>query len=288
MTAIERASSESASSTCRPSSCRPRCHSVSARARYAPTWRSAAPSTRSWTPNPPAWPLRAEHLGELRRVGMAIKHAVESAVRVVHPGETELARHLRDDLHRTAVLRRGAPAQRHDLRGRRGRSIAMRNRHLRGNGGARGDGTARRRTRRSSTRASSARGFAAAWPARRRWASIRRSCPRSKAKPTSPARACSSSTTPIRCGTDSGFRDTRLRRRPCCEVLAAPVASQRQTFLIAGEAPPFLMRDSRRAAVISRSPADRARSASPSVNCRAHAFVIERGTDPACLPDGQV
>ena len=34
--------------------------------------------------------LRAEHLGELRRVGMAIKHAVESAVRVVHPGDTDL------------------------------------------------------------------------------------------------------------------------------------------------------------------------------------------------------
>ena len=57
----------------------------SAPARFAPTWRSAARSTRSWTPSRPAWPSGPEHLGELRRAGMAIKHAVEAAVQVVHP-----------------------------------------------------------------------------------------------------------------------------------------------------------------------------------------------------------
>jgi proline racemase len=34
--------------------------------------------------------VRPEHLGELRRAGMAIKRAVEAAVRVVHPDEPEL------------------------------------------------------------------------------------------------------------------------------------------------------------------------------------------------------
>ena len=34
--------------------------------------------------------IRPEHLGELRRVGMTIKHAVESAVQVVHPDEPGL------------------------------------------------------------------------------------------------------------------------------------------------------------------------------------------------------
>jgi proline racemase len=34
--------------------------------------------------------VRPEHLGELRRTGMAIKHAVDAAVRVVHPDEPEL------------------------------------------------------------------------------------------------------------------------------------------------------------------------------------------------------
>jgi trans-L-3-hydroxyproline dehydratase len=34
--------------------------------------------------------VRPEHLGELRRVGMAIKHAVEAAVQVVHPDEPGL------------------------------------------------------------------------------------------------------------------------------------------------------------------------------------------------------
>jgi proline racemase len=34
--------------------------------------------------------VRPEHLGELRRTGMAIKRAIEEAVQIVHPDETEL------------------------------------------------------------------------------------------------------------------------------------------------------------------------------------------------------
>ena len=101
------------------------------------------------------------------------------------------ARHLRDHLHGAAVERGRAPAQRHDLRRGGGRSFAVRYGHVRGDGRARGHGPARRRTRRSCTRASSARGFAAGWRARPRSASTRRSCQKSRAKPTSPVRACS-------------------------------------------------------------------------------------------------
>ena len=63
------------------------------------------------------------------------------------------ARHLRHDLHRPAERRARRSAQRDDLRRRRGRSIAVRHRNRGGDGGHRRDGTARRRTGRSCTRA---------------------------------------------------------------------------------------------------------------------------------------
>ena len=75
-----RASSASASSTCRRSSCTRRCPFASAAARSASTWRSAARSTRSSMRKSAGLPVAAEHLADLRRAGMAIKHAVEAAV----------------------------------------------------------------------------------------------------------------------------------------------------------------------------------------------------------------
>ncbi len=98
-------------------------------------------------------PIDAAHLPELRRVGMEIKHAIEAAHTVVHPLDPGLERDLRHDLHRSAERRGRRSAQRHHLRRRGSRSVAVRHRHRRGDGGHRRDGTARRPTGRSCTRA---------------------------------------------------------------------------------------------------------------------------------------
>ena len=98
-------------------------------------------------------PIDAAHLPELRRAGMEIKHAIEAAQTIVHPLDAGLTGIYgtiftgppSDDARRSA--------QRHDLRRRRGRSIAVRHRHGRGDGGGRRDGAARRATGRSCTRA---------------------------------------------------------------------------------------------------------------------------------------
>ena len=70
---------------------RPACPSTgSARARCRSMSPSAARSTPSSMPRPRALPVVAERLTELRQTGMAIKHAVEAAVTVVHPAEPGL------------------------------------------------------------------------------------------------------------------------------------------------------------------------------------------------------
>ena len=105
---------------------------------------------------------------------------------VAHP-ERAAARRASTARSSPAPRRPGRrPAQRDDLRRRRGGPIALRHRHLRGHGGARRDGPARRRTRRSRTRASSAPRSAAGSSAKRPSASCRRSCPTSRARPSSP------------------------------------------------------------------------------------------------------
>ncbi len=89
--------------------------------------------------------VRPEHLNELRRAGMAIKHAVEAAVPVVHPLEPELR-----GIYGTIFT---GPPSSEDAHLRnvtifaegRGRSIAVRDGHVRGDGRARGHGSARRR-----------------------------------------------------------------------------------------------------------------------------------------------
>ena len=88
-------------------------------------------------------PIDAAHLPELRRTGMEIKHAIEAALTIVHPLDPGLT-----GIYGTIFT--GPPSdddcrssQRHDLRRRRSRSIALRHRHGRGDGGGRRDGLAR-------------------------------------------------------------------------------------------------------------------------------------------------
>ena len=91
---------------------------------------------------PPACRSMRRILPELRKLGMMIAREVEKLRRVVHPNDAGPRRHLRHDLHRAGAAAGCAPAQRHDLRGCGSRSIAVRHRHRRGDGGAQRHGTA--------------------------------------------------------------------------------------------------------------------------------------------------
>jgi proline racemase len=84
-------------------------------------------------------PIVPERLPELRAAGMAIKHAVEQAVTVVHPTEPGCTASTARSSPAPLVRSRG-PAQRHDLRRGRGGPLALRHGHLRGDGGARRHG----------------------------------------------------------------------------------------------------------------------------------------------------
>ena len=78
---------------------------------------------------PAAWrpsPRRAR-----ARAGMAIKHAVEAAVRVVHPLEPGLHGIYGTIFTGPPSTDDARPAQRHDLRRRRSRSLAVRHRDVR-------------------------------------------------------------------------------------------------------------------------------------------------------------
>ena len=170
----------------------------------APTSPSAAPSTRSSTAKRSGCRSTLPHLPELRRVGMEIKHAIEAAQTIAHPLEpglhgiygTIFTGPPSDDTRR--------PAQRHDLRRRGSRPIAVRHRHGRGDGGDRRDGPARRRP---AVRARKPDRHAVHRPRRvahRGRRVSRRSCPKSRAPRGSPAstRFSSMQTDPLR----EGFR----------------------------------------------------------------------------------
>ena len=102
------------------------------------------------------------------------------------PGQRP-ARDLRHDFHGAGPAPRRASAQRHDLRRCGSGPIAVRHGHGRGDGGAQRDGRARRR---HPVRAREHRRHALhrdASSGGRRWATSRRSCRRSRARPGSPA-----------------------------------------------------------------------------------------------------
>ena len=88
-------------------------------------------------------PVTPERLPELRATGMAIKHAVERAITVVHPTEPGLTGIYGTIFTGPPTAPGARSAQRDDLRGRRGRSIAVRHRHVRGARRARRDGPRR-------------------------------------------------------------------------------------------------------------------------------------------------
>ena len=163
-------------------------------------------------------PVRPEHLSDLRRAGMAIKHAVEAAVPVVHPDEPQLR-----GIYGTIFTGPPSSEDAH-LRNVTIFAEAEVDRSPCGTGtcavmavlAAMGLLGAEQTFVHESIIGTRFRGRV---PARRRSASCRRSCPRSRAKPTSPARTCSSSTSRTRCGTGSGFsfrggHDGAARRAP--------------------------------------------------------------------------
>ncbi len=84
--------------------------------------------------------ITPEHLPSLVRTGRAIKSAIDDHASTDHPDGPAIERLLRHHLVRTARHRRRrspAPAQRHDLRRRRGRPLAVRIGHVRSTRGAR-------------------------------------------------------------------------------------------------------------------------------------------------------
>ena len=115
-----RASSACRSSTCRRSSSRRACPIRVRRPRSSPwTSRSAARSTRSSTPKPPACRWCRSGCLSSAQIGMAIKRAPSSAA---HGRASDRARpdgDLRDDLHGARVGAGRRSAQRDDLRGPR-------------------------------------------------------------------------------------------------------------------------------------------------------------------------
>ena len=132
-------------------------------------------------------PIDAAHLPELRKLGMLIAREVETAAPRRPSERRRPRRHLRHDLHRAGASARCAPAQRHDLRGCRSRSIALRHWHRGGDGGAQRHGIAagRRAVRAREHRRHDLHGPRAR--AGRKWERSRRSSPRSKGPPGSPA-----------------------------------------------------------------------------------------------------
>ena len=90
-------------------------------------------------------PIDPAHLPELRTLGMTIAREVEKLRRVVHPNDPGLEGIYGTIFTAPAQLARRALAQRHDLRGCRGRSITVRHRYRGGDGGAQRHGPAARR-----------------------------------------------------------------------------------------------------------------------------------------------
>ena len=153
------------------------------------TSRSAARSTARWM----CERSRARHrcrptCRELIALQRELRPALERALEVVHPDEPDLA-----GIYGVIFWERLGPsraAQRHGLRRRRGRSIAVRLRHV----GPAGDPPRPRRDRRRRTLPPSIdRRFGLRCTRRRRGSDrsvgTRRSSPRSRARPIGPANA---------------------------------------------------------------------------------------------------
>ena len=85
-------------------------------------------------------PVSGHRLDDLRRTGMAIKEAVESAIRVEHPLDPGLNGIYGTIFTGAAIARGCGPSQRHDLRRSGSRSLAVRNRDVRRDGRPRGNG----------------------------------------------------------------------------------------------------------------------------------------------------
>ena len=133
--------------------------------------------------------VEATELPRLIELGRAIKRELDAAHEIVHPLEPRASRRLRRRLLAAGGARAAHPAQRDGVRRRRGRPLAVRQRHV---GAAR---AARRRRDPGARRRAPApvhRGLpssAAASSATRTWPACRPSSPRWRAAPTAPARA---------------------------------------------------------------------------------------------------